>query len=525
MRPCTEVVVVTLTFLLLAGAVSFGEPPAPRPEPAPRAPAPVVGAEPSADFTPLAAASAVSRAKAATLEAAIDACVAADMEWYDAPGAAVAVVLDGATLYQQGYGVKLQDSSQRINPRTIFRIGPLTQQMTAAAVLQQVELGRVDLDDPITDLIPEFEVSGPWPASRITVRHALTNATGFPDVIDSGDVQDAGSLSRWAARQGGRRLYAPPGEIWNYSNPNFMIAGLIAERAAGISYRELMEEELWGPAGMNDTTFDPAAVRADGNFAYGHCWVCSAGGVVSVEPEENDLWDVGPAGMAFSTAGDLATWALLLMDGGGPVLSPWSASTLQDPHRWMHHTPDQYAGFGITNELYRGIGVCQYIGSVLGYGAHLLWVPERRFAVALLANSSSTLSRAAECIVDAVLEPDGSGDGDLTTDPSTWTRYLGSYTMTDSNGYQTVMRVYLDGARLMGAVTDPAVPGSAYVAELEQRYLDTFGYDSNSDGTADMDFTFCERDGAPGFTTWLRNRIVVGQRALTPRQATGVLSP
>jgi CubicO group peptidase (beta-lactamase class C family) len=435
------------------------------------------------------------------------------------------VVLDGETFYEQGYGVKLQDTSQSVNSRTIFRIGPITQQMTAAAVLQQVELGRVGLDDPVTELIPELQVAGPWPAERITVWHVLTNTSGFPDVIEAGEAQNEGSLAAWAARQDDLRLFAPPGSMWNYSNPNFMIAGLIAERAAGVSYRPLIEDELWARAGMDRTTFDPAEVRANGNFAHGHCWVCSAGGVVSVEPEENDLWDVGPAGMAFSTVGDLTAWALLLMDGGGPVLSRWSASTIQDRHQWMHHTPDQYAGFGITNEDYRGLDVRQYIGSVRGYGAHLLWVPERRFAVALLANATSTLSRAAECIVDAVLEPEEVDDQDLTTDPATWTKYLGTYAMTESNGYQTNMKVYLDGDRLMGSVTDPAVPSVAYVAELVQSYLDTFRYDTNGDGTPDLDFTFCDRAGEPGFTMWLRNRSVVGQRLLTPRSPTRLVSP
>ncbi len=195
--------------------------------------------------------------KASTVEEAIDACVLGDMAWFDAPGAAVAVFLDGEPLYERGYGERLRDSSQPVDPDTIFRIGPVTQQMTAAAVMQQVELGRVALTDPITDLIPEFEVSGRWPADRITVWNTLTHTTGFPDVLESGSVQNQNSLSLWAQRQHDMALFSPPGSFWNYSNPGFMIAGLIAERAGGVNYRQLMKQDLWEPAGMGSTSLIP----------------------------------------------------------------------------------------------------------------------------------------------------------------------------------------------------------------------------------------------------------------------------
>jgi CubicO group peptidase (beta-lactamase class C family) len=455
--------------------------------------------------------------RASTVEEAIDICVLGDMAWFDAPGAAVAVILDGEPLYERGYGERLRDSNQPVDPDTIFRIGPVTQQMTAAAVMQQVELGRVALTDPITNLIPEFEVSGRWPADRITVWNTLTHTTGFPNVLESGGVQNENSLSLWAQRQNDMKLYAPPGSFWNYSNPGFMIAGLIAERAAGVNYRQIMKQDLWEPAGMGSTTFDPAEVVETGNYAYGHCWVCSVGGEVVVPPEENDLWDVGPAGMAFSTVRDLARWAQLLMDGGGPLLSTRSALSMQANQQWTHLTPDQFMGFGIMNEEYSGLDVRLHPGGIRGYGSCLLWVPKRRFAVALLANATSELTSAAHCIVDAVLEPDEIEQPDLTTDPSTWRQYEGGFLMTEANGYQTHLRVYLDDDRLMALVTDPADPSFSYLTELVQAYLDTFRLDSNADGSLDLDFTFCSRSGRPGFQMWMRNRQIVGERQLIPR--------
>jgi hypothetical protein len=213
------------------------------------------------------------------------------------------------------------------------------------------------------------------------------------------------------------------------------------------------------------------------------------------------------------------------MDGGGDVLSPWSASIMQDKHQWTHLTPDHFMGFGIMSEDYRGLDVRLHPGSITGFGAYLLWVPERRFAVALLANQTSTLTVAAQCIVDAVLDPNAVDEPDLTTDPSTWKRYEGDYLMTETDGYQTDFRVYLEDDRLMAAIVDPTVPNVVYLAELVQTYLDTFLLDLNADGRPDADFTFCSRRGEPGFMMWMRNRFAVGERQLTPRTAGRAVTP
>jgi len=413
-----------------------------------------------------------------------------------------------------------------VDPDTIFRIGSVTKQMTAAAVMQQVELGRVDLDAPVTDYIPEFVVGGRWPADRITVWHTLTHTTGFPDRVNDWVLgSENGALSIWAQGQSGMEMYAPPGSFWNYSNPNFMIAGLVAERASGTPYRDLLKNSLWEPAGMHSTTFNPSEVIASGNYSDGHHYDATESRWYVVGPDTFDSWAGGPAVFAFSNVGDLVRWALLLMDGGGPVLSSRSAAAMQHPHQWTHFTPDRFYGFGIMIEEYEGLDVRQHGGSFTGYGTYVLWVPERRFAVALLTNVTWALSEAAYCIVDEVLEPDPVEPPDLSTDPSTWKSFVGDYVITDEMGTTTEATIYLEGDRLMGWFTDPAVPGSGFTSELDQEYLDTFHYDSDGDGRIDRDVTFCSTRGNPGSVKWMRNRRAVGERKNMPRTVERVVSP
>jgi CubicO group peptidase (beta-lactamase class C family) len=298
-----------------------------------------------------------------------------------------------------------------------------------------------------------------------------------------------------------------------------MIAGLVAERASGTPYRDLFKHSLWGPAGMHSTTFDPAEVMASGNYSDGHHYDATTHTWYVLEPDGFESWAVGPATQAFSTVGDLGRWALLLMDGGGPVLSSRSAAAMQHPHQWTHFTPDHFYGFGVMIEEYEGLDVRQHGGTHTGYGTYLLWVPERRFAVALLTNVTWSLNDAAYCIVDEVLDPTPVDPPDLSTDPSTWRRYVGDYVITDHEGATTEAEIFLAGDWLMGWFTDPAEPGSGFTSRLHQEFLDTFTYSSDGGAFTDTEVTFCSTRGNPGYVKWMRNRRAVGESQQTPRTA------
>jgi len=447
----------------------------------------------------------------------IDQCMQSNMAALDVPGAAVAAMLDGEILYSSGYGVKHRQQGGAVDADTIFRIGSVTKQMTAAAVMQQVELGRVELDAPVTRYIPDFEISGRWPADQITVWNLLTHTTGFPDHFTSVTRSDDGALSWWAATQDEVELHAPPGSFWNYSNPNFALAGLVAERASGTPYRQLFRTSLWEPAGMDSTTFEPSDAVASGNYSFGHYWDAEQQRELIFSPGVNDLWAAGPAGFAFSTVGDLVHWALLLMDGGGPVLAPSSAARMQERQAWTNYTPDLFYGFGIMIQDYGVLDIRQHGGNVAGYGTYLLWVPEHRFAVATLANVTSSLVDAAYCVVDVVLPQPPIEPSTYLTAPSTWDRYAGHYDVTTSERELIDADVTLEGEHLMAVLTEVLDPSSTLTVELEQLYLDTFAFDADGNGTYDDQLTFCTRAGNPGWVMWLRNRYAVGERSQEPR--------
>lgn len=453
-----------------------------------------------------------------TSDDVIDSCVQTAMARHDTPGAAVAVIDHGELIREAGYGVTRRDGGHAVGPETLFRIGSVTKQLTAAAVLQQVEAGRVSLADPVTRFVPELELAGHLSPDQLTVERLITHTTGYPDNFRNvdGDV-DVGALSRWVLTQGTVRLHAPPGRFWNYSNPNFTLAGLVAERASGVPYRDYMQEEIFEPAGMTHTTFDPVAVEATGDWTWGY-WDDPRTGLEHEErPTSYDNAAFGPAGYAFSTAGDLAHWALLLMDGGGDVLSAASAARMQEARVPIEQGYGIDYGFGVFRQRYRDLEVQQHGGNINGWGTMLLWLPERRAVVAVVANTLESLNDAAWCVVDNVFGATGPDVSPPPVDEARWDALVGRWSGRVSDGRLFLADTSRGSEGEMRMTLVPAIGGAPIDAELVPVFGDTFVVDLDEDGVYDLDFTFIVGQGNPGRVEWLVNRSLVFERVARPR--------
>ncbi len=446
-----------------------------------------------------------------SLDSAVAACVQADMATHDTPGASVAVLLDGEIVLSEGFGVKRRNAGDPVDGDTIFRIGSISKQMTAAAVMRLVDQGRVRLQDPVTTYLPDFELAGEGQAGAVTVWHLLTHTSGIPDTYAVSNIFSPMTLDEWLPHLGELEPFAPPGAFWNYSNPNFSLAGLILERVTGRSYAGNLQD-LWDDAGMTRTTLDPDTVLAWGDYSFGHYTAPIGGHEIVYAPDGYDSPTLAPAGGVFSTAPDLVRWADALMADEGTLLRPALAREMQRSQVWTHYTPDLDYGYGIFSETFEGLRIHQHGGNISGWGAYLIWYPPERFAVAVLANTTESLGAAAYCITDAVLSPPPSESPDLSTDPATWRPYVGHYRAVQIDGTVFDTTVSLSGDALRITFERPDDPGFSYTTELVQAYLDTFLMDGNGDGAVDMDITFIPSQSTPGRILWLRNRYLVGDR-------------
>ena len=312
----------------------------------------------------------------------------------DAPGV-VAAVARGDETYVKAAGV-MAVGGPPMRPDALFRISSTTKPVTAATVLSLVDDGLLDLNEPVDVLLPELagrrvlrRPDGPLddtgPAMRpVTVRDLLTFTWGFGmegsmfmgpgpwpivtavaerELYSFGPPQPAAAPDpdTWLARLGELPLLAQPGERWLYSTGS-QVLGVLAARAAGAPFGDVMRERVLGPLGMHDTAFYAGEV---GRLATAYE---NRDGRLTVSDPPDGQWSRPPrfpdgAGGLVSTAADLLAFGRMLLRGGRPVLKPGTAAEMTRDQLTAAQRANVWPGFSFLEGRGWGYGV-----SVLDWG-------------------------------------------------------------------------------------------------------------------------------------------------------------
>jgi CubicO group peptidase (beta-lactamase class C family) len=346
------------------------------------------------------------------------------------PGGAVAVVSEGGV---EARGVGSADGDREIAADTPFVIGSATKSFTALAVMQLVDGGRVDLDAPVRDYVPEFELADQR-VDDITVRHLLQQTSGLDDLTGGPLLASAADGTPLAAiaELKDAELASTPGATWLYANVNYVLAGLIVERASGVNYADYMQREIFTPLGMihSSASTDPAGgdVLTDGHrFWFGFS--------IATDPTRRAA--TLAAGYLISTAQDLGRYlSLYLADGIGPdgtrIVSADGIRTLLEPGPkahlgpWAQEQGSRYAMVWFVGGPW-GDDAIFHPGNTPDTTTMLSLFPDRRVAAAVVVNAGNELpvpgnpfiaDRITRNVVHAAL---GQPVPDL---PSMWRFYL-----------------------------------------------------------------------------------------------------
>lgn len=187
----------------------------------------------------------------------IDTYAEAAMERLHIPGLAVGIVHNGEIAYMQGYG-SAGPGAGPMTPRTPLAIGSLTKSFTALAVMQLVESGKVKLDAPVTDYLPDFRLADIHASNKITVADLLHQTSGLSTYdgvafLAQGDttlmqhIRDLKNVS----------VTEPVGAVYQYSNLNYNILGAIVQQVSGESYGSYVDERILQPLGMSNSFGSP----------------------------------------------------------------------------------------------------------------------------------------------------------------------------------------------------------------------------------------------------------------------------
>lgn len=329
-----------------------------------------------------------------------DAYVKAAMKQYNVPGVAVAVV-DGDKVYTRGYGVRSVDKPGDVDADTLFMLASNSKAFTAALVGVMVDKHKIGWNDHIVDYMPEFVLKDDYATRMTTAKDLLAHRTGLPAF--TGDNLEALGFSRDESFR--RFRYMEPAcsfrEKANYSNPGFVVAGMLAARLGGDTYENLIKKELFEPLSMKRSGVS-AADHAKENVAEAH-QLLPGGGSKVVPWDSSDTF--GPAGCLNSTANDMARWLQMQVnDGvidGRQILSKETVRQMHTPAMVDEPTfsemPPIDAHSGLSYGLgwgiyhYKGHEVLEKGGARSGMRSVAVLVPDKKIGVAVLANQNLTV--------------------------------------------------------------------------------------------------------------------------------------
>jgi D-alanyl-D-alanine carboxypeptidase len=298
------------------------------------------------------------------------------------PSASVAIVKDGQIAYLHAYGNARLDPETPAKPEMRYSIGSISKQFTAAAILRLQEKGKLSLDDKVSKFIP-----GLTRANEITIRQLLSHTSGYQDYWPQDYVMpmmlqpvDAHKiLDTWARKP----LDFDPGTKWQYSNTNYVIAGLIVEKASGEPLLQFLQQEIFAPLNMKSVADTDKAKLGDtdptGYMRY-------ALGPPRPAPKEGSGW-LFAAGELAMPAEDLAKWDISIINQ--ELLKPASYQEFETEVLLKNGLGTQY-GLGVDVSARLGHRALSHGGEVSGFTSENLVFPDERAAVVVLTNQDAS---------------------------------------------------------------------------------------------------------------------------------------
>src|SRR5215475_12819576 len=317
-----------------------------------------------------------------------------------APGCAAAVSLNGDVVFEKAFGLADLELNVPNTPQTIFESGSVAKQFTAAALVLLQQEGKLSLDDPVRKYIPELPDYG----SPLTIRHMLNHTAGLRDWGTVMALTGAGRGDRVITQDLAfdvithqRALNFTPGAEYSYSNSGYNLAAIIIERVSKQKYPVFVEERLFKPIGMKNSSWRDDYQRI------------VPGRAQAYSRQGNGPWRLdmplmnvyGNGGM-LTTVGDWMKWNAMLdsQSLGAPLVSALETQGVLNDGRKIAYA------LGLEVGKYRNLKDVSHGGSTAGYQTFLARYPDNKVSVAVMCNGSSpSAGEIAAVITDEIFGP------------------------------------------------------------------------------------------------------------------------
>ncbi len=306
----------------------------------------------------------------------IDALAQAERAKQHLAGFSLAIAKDGNIIYTQGYGYRNLAKRLAATPETIYNIGSITKQFTATCVMLLQQDGKLNVDDKLAKYLPQF----PW-SKEVTIRELLNHTSGVPDYLE---IVDNNSLTipKIVAALEKTKLQFPPGSKYQYSNSNYIVAGVLVSKVSGMPFDTFLTTRIIKPLGLKSTSIGTTPLDMP-NGATGYTVV--KGKTVAVNPHADSVAILDyPDGGVNTTVLDLVKWDVALDTGRVVSMQTFKLMVTSSPHRtdW----PYGY-GFGLGLDRVNGHREVVHEGEWTGFAGENATFPDDGFDIVMLANT------------------------------------------------------------------------------------------------------------------------------------------
>ena len=355
------------------------------------------------------------------------------------PGMAVIVKHRGRTVLRAGYGMADLELGVKVDPGMVFRIGSVTKQVTALAVMMLVENGRLSLEDPVNRYVPQL----PERFSGVRIKHLLSHTSGIPDYMQTAEfdtliqveyhdiVNEELDLARLLKIIAESELELEPGEACSYSNSNYFLLARVLEEVSGVSFFEFIQSEICGPAGMVNTYYTANAMFVPGRVPV---YVEYEGEVIkSPHGSMGSTLGFGCGGL-WSTVDDMAAYNTAL--DSGLLVSHGTLARMSAPFVLNDGSHSRH-GFGWQTGRIKGREIVFHGGDYAGYSALIMRVPSEDIFIAMLTNDGRTyafnLEMPAKKIAALLFNDPFPEWRAIPLPPEDLERFVGTYRINESS--------------------------------------------------------------------------------------------
>ncbi|WP_263377258.1 serine hydrolase domain-containing protein [Granulicella paludicola] len=323
----------------------------------------------------------------------IDHDIRGAMSRFHVPGTAVMALQNGRVVFVKAYGDRDIRQGLPVKTDTLFEIGSITKQFTAACILQLRDQGKLSVDDTLSVYLPDAPH-----AKEVTLRNLLTHTSGLHDYLEGPDAEmdkliaQPISYQNLLARVASLPLDFPPGSQWSYSNTGYMLLGRVIEAVSGEPYKDYLQHHILNPLHMNHT-FTTADEDRLANMAIGYRY---REGKLELAPPLDSTWGQS-AGFLISDLADLSRWDRSLRDG--TIVSPASYREMSTAFMTTKNGSADY-GFGLFVASMYGQPRIGHTGGSQGFTTADEYYPEQRLRLIAFTNSGDKSPEAGETITN-----------------------------------------------------------------------------------------------------------------------------